>query len=260
MEEVENLWRKLSLSEEEEVGVKIPKLLGVQKTLLPGKFLTHLSVNKEAVHRTFKPLWRTRKPFRIHDMHENKLVFEFENEVDLERVLESEPWTYDKHLVLFQRIDDTTTISSLSFSECSFWVQVHNLPIKSMTPELGMSIGSSISKVVRMADSDENGTIGRSLRVWVSIDVSKPLSRGRKLWEKGEVIGWVSFRYERLPNFCYWCGCLLHEDRDCDVWLGMKDKVSFDKKQFGPWMRAKMEFSSRKPWRSGVGSKWAEHT
>ena len=193
-------------------------------------------------------------------MHENKLVFEFENEVDLERVLESEPWTYDKHLVLFQRIDDTTTISSLSFSECSFWVQVHNLPIKSMTPELGMSIGSFIGKVVRVADSDENGTIGRSLRVWVSIDVSKSLSRGRKLWEKGEVIGWVSFRYERLPNFCYWCGSLLHEDRDCDVWLGMKDKVSFDKKQFGPWMRAEMDFSSCKPWRSGVGSERAKHT
>nr|POE93157.1 hypothetical protein CFP56_40310 [Quercus suber] len=95
--------------------------------------------------------------------------------MDLERVLESEPWTYDKHLVLFQRIDDTTTISSLSFLECSFWVQIHNLPIKSMTTELGISIGSSIGKVVRVVDSDENGTIGHSLWVRVSIDVSKPL-------------------------------------------------------------------------------------
>ena len=60
MEEVENLWRKLSLSEEEEVGLEVPKLPGVQKTLLAGKFLTHRMVNKEAVYRTFKPLWRTR--------------------------------------------------------------------------------------------------------------------------------------------------------------------------------------------------------
>lgn len=50
------------------------------------------------------------------------MVFEFENEMDLERVMEFEPWTYDKHVVLFQRIDDTLTISSLSFTKCNFWV------------------------------------------------------------------------------------------------------------------------------------------
>ena len=260
MEEVENLWRKLSLYEEEEVGFEIPKLPGVQNTLLAGKFLTHHSINKEAVYRTFKPLWRTRKPFCMHNMNKNKMVFKFKNEVDLERVLEFEPWTYDKHLVLFQRIDDTTTISSLSFSECSFWVQIHNLPIKSMTLELGMSIGSSISKVVQVANSDENGIIGRSLRVRVSIDVSKPLSRGRKLWDNGVVFDWVYFRYERLLNFCYRCGSLMHEDRDCDVWLGMTDKASLDKKQFGPWIRAEMDYPSRRPWHSDVGSERAEYS
>ncbi|KAK7845528.1 uncharacterized protein CFP56_009255 [Quercus suber] len=211
-------------------------------------------VNKETVSRTFKPLWRTRKPFLIHDMSENKMVFEFENEVDLERVMEFEPWTYDKHLVLFQRIDDTTTISSLSFTECSFWVQIHKLPIKSMTPELGRSIGSSIGKVVRVAEFEEKGTIGRSLRVRVAIDVSKSLSRGRKLWDNGVAVGWVSFRYERLPNFCYWCGCLLHEDRECDLWLGNKGKTPLEQRQFGPWLRAETDYHFRKPWSSGVGS------
>ena len=72
-----------------------------------------------------------------------------------------------------------------------------------MTPELGKSIGRSIGKVVQVADLEENGTIGHSFRVQVSIDVSKSLSRGRKLWDNGVVVGWVSFCYERLPNLCY---------------------------------------------------------
>ena len=25
---------------------------------------------------------------------------------------------------------------------------------------------------------------------------------------------WVSFKYERLPNICYWCSCLDHDDKD----------------------------------------------
>nr|POF21903.1 putative ribonuclease h protein [Quercus suber] len=250
MEEVESMWQKLSLSADEELGFEVPDSSSVSRSLLAGKFLTHRMINREAVIRTFKPLWRTRKPFRTHEMGENRLVFEFENEVDLERVMEYEPWTYDKHLVLFQRIEDSTTISSLSFTECAFWVQIHNLPIKSMTPDLGLSIGKSIGKVIRVADADENVSIGRALRVRVSIDVSKPLSRGRKLWDKGVGIGWASFRYERLPNFCYWCGSLMHEDRECDLWLSNRNKTSLEKGQFGPWMRADSDVTGRRPWSS----------
>lgn len=50
----------------------------------------------------------------------------------------------------------------------------------------------------------------------------------------------------------------MHEDRDYDLWLGKKDKASLDKKQFGLWMRAEMDYSSRKSWSSEVGSEWVE--
>ena len=35
-------------------------------------------------------------------MGENKLFFDFEEEYDLERVLEHEPWLYDKRLVILE--------------------------------------------------------------------------------------------------------------------------------------------------------------
>lgn len=30
---------------------------------------------------------------------------------------------------------------------------------------------------------------------------------------------WVTFKYERIPNICYWCGCLNHVDKDYDCWI-----------------------------------------
>ena len=30
---------------------------------------------------------------------------------------------------------------------------------------------------------------------------------------------WISFKYERLPNICYWCGCFDHDNKDCEMWL-----------------------------------------
>ena len=52
-----------------------------------------------------------------------------------------------------------------------------------------MSIGNSIGKAVCVAESDDDRVIGRYLRVRVTLDVSKPLSRGRKLKENGVAMG-----------------------------------------------------------------------
>ena len=42
-------------------------------------------------------------------------VFNFEDECDLDRVLKHEPWTYDKHLVVFEKVIANVPISSLTF-------------------------------------------------------------------------------------------------------------------------------------------------
>lgn len=44
--------------------------------------------------------------------------------------------------------------------------------------------------------------------------------------------------YERLPNFCYWCGCLTHHSKDCSDKLNRKGAVHDANPQFGPWLRA----------------------
>ena len=41
------------------------------------------------------------------------------------------------------------------------------------------------------------------MRVRVIIDISKPLSRGRKITLYDDSVCWVSFKYERLSNLCY---------------------------------------------------------
>ena len=76
------------------------------------------------------------------------------------------------------------------------------------------------------------------MRVRVTLDVYQPLCRGRVIkLEDGEKI-WVSFKYERLPNICYWCGCLDHGDKDCDIWIQSRGTLQVSSQQFGAWLRA----------------------
>ena len=65
-------------------------------------------------------------------------------------------------------------------------------------------------------------------RVRVEIDIMKPLCRDRKIsWDQsGE--GWAMFMYECLPNICYWCGLVLHDDKDCDLWLNNRGLLQIE--------------------------------
>ena len=79
---------------------------------------------------------------------------------------------------------------------------------------------------------------GNFIRVKVSIDITMPLCRGRIIKLKDDKQVWVSFKYERLPNICYWCGRLTHNDKDCEIWIESEGTLRNDQKEFGPCLRA----------------------
>ena len=49
--------------------------------------------------------------------------------------------------------------------------------------------------------------------------------------ENGEKV-WVKFKYERLPNVCFWCGHLNHSDKNCELWIDSKGTLTSEQQQF----------------------------
>lgn len=64
-------------------------------------------------------------------MGEKKVLFQFEDEKDLDRVLLLGPWSFDKHLVVLHKLGEGEAINKLKFRRALFWVQIHGLPIMS---------------------------------------------------------------------------------------------------------------------------------
>ena len=52
--------------------------------------------------------------------------------------------------------------------------------------------------------------------------------------------------YERLPNICYWCGSISHDEKDCSLWLCSKGTLKLDDQQFGLWIRASLFNQTKK--------------
>ena len=241
MEDMSGMWENFHLNDREEVPFEFGPEEEIEQFYLAARFMTSRVLNIESVVRTFKPLWRAAHGFTARDMGNNMLVFAFEDVSDLERVLQSEPWSYDKHLVSFQRVEADTSISEMDCQWVSFWVQIHNLPVRRMNHETASALGGTLGMVEKVVESEEERGREGCMRVRVKVDISKPLCRGRKARLFAGKETWISFKYERLPNFCYWCGLLTHGDRDCEKWLRSKGTLRREDQQYGAWLRASVE-------------------
>ena len=73
-----------------------------------------------------------------------------------------------------------------------------NLLLACMCQKVGYQLGATVRDVEDVETNEEGFGWGEFLRVWIKLDLSKPIPRGRKLKIQGETI-WVNFKYERLP-------------------------------------------------------------
>lgn len=208
------------------------------KYLLAATFFTGRVLSMEAIARTFKLLWHIKKGFEVPDMGDHRVLFVFTEDSDVDNVLVGEPWSFNKNLVVLKRVRSHTEVKSLVFDRACFWLQVHDLPLGILKTRVAKEIVSAAGEVVQSKENSDEYEGSNFVHVRVSIDIKKPLSRGRKIGKSNGEESWASFKYERFPNLCYWCGCLTHQDRDCSLWQRRKGTLREGNQKFGSWLHA----------------------
>ena len=207
------------------------------KNCLVMKVLSRRSIMLEALRKNIRMLWKPNKSLQLSVIGDDLFLAEFEDERDKRRVMDMRPWHYEKQLVLLKEFDGEKDPKDMMLKWSPFWVQIYNLPLKSRTRETGKAIGASLGQVLDVDVEDIGVQWGRCLRVRVEIGVTRKLIRGRKINIEKEEARWVQFKYERLPNFCYKCGLLEHDQRECSESMGFGKGDEKDELQYGAWMR-----------------------
>lgn len=85
-------------------------------------------------------------------------------------------------------------MKSLVFDRAFFWLQVQDLPLGSLKTRVAKEIVSIAGKVVQSKENSDKYEGSNFVRVRVSIDITKPLSRGRKIGKSNGEEGWASFK------------------------------------------------------------------
>ncbi|XP_058726827.1 uncharacterized protein LOC131598223 [Vicia villosa] len=237
-------WKDFSLSKEEEEGVVVGEgeLFedeSLQRTLA-GKLWTESNFNSRAFKSTMLNAWKLKHTVEVQDLNKNLFIFKFSSKRDMEYVLKTGPWSFDRALLVLKRISGEEQPSDLDLHFSSFWVRIYDLPLilrsETMARKLGNIIGTFEEMDVREAHRN-----GRFMRLKVNMDLKEPLKHGTIVSFKDKKIR-VHFKYERLPIFCFICGRMGHQIKDCEAVEELNDEGFEDIEEqdlaFGQWLRA----------------------
>ncbi|KAL9427045.1 hypothetical protein AB3S75_033767 [Citrus x aurantiifolia] len=240
-EELIRRCRAIKLSDEEEGRVSFKskmKATGekIVAGCLIGKVMHMRGVSIEGLKSVMQRVWRTSREVKIEGLGDNVFMFKFGTEADKRSILMGGPWHFDRALIVLTEPAGIGDVKKQKFNHVSFWVQIHDVPIMCMSKEMALELGNVIGKVEEIETDATWECFGQFLRLRISVDVTKPLKKLIELEQEGEDEEDIPMRVmcERLPDFCFCCGRIGHQYRECVHYKSQ----SKDEMPYGPWLKA----------------------
>ena len=206
-EELEQMWGKLSLTEAEQTEVVLDEewleeVKEVERNCLVGKLVLNRRINLEVMKNVLSSIWKLSYGMSIREVGCRLFIFHFEENLEKERVLLRQPWSFNKSLQVLGNFEGHEKPEEVKLQWCPFRVQIHGLPLGLMTAKIGTVLGESIGDVEEVDVDEEQMAWGCYLCVRVAINISKPLKTGRKIAVEGKDSMLAVFKYEKLFDFC----------------------------------------------------------
>lgn len=114
---------------------------------LVGSFMTSRKINFLAMQDTLASVWRPVKGVFMEETSiHNIFLFKFFHDLDMQRVLDEGPWTFNQQVLLLKKLDKGEQIHSIKLSELFIWLQVYDLPVGYNSESIHSSIGNYVGR------------------------------------------------------------------------------------------------------------------
>ncbi|KAJ4822893.1 hypothetical protein Tsubulata_045426 [Turnera subulata] len=208
----------------------------ISKNYLLGRIISGKFFGLGYIKSTLKKVWGCKGNLEVTGKGSNIFLFQFEKEEDKLGVVAGTPWFFSNcHIVVKEWLPHMAW-EHVELGKSCMWIQVHGLPLQFMNEENALAIGNSFGGLLDSDMSLERILAPESfIRLKVALWIDRPLPTGFTMAEC-----WVRFKYEQLPECCWFCGRLGHSMTRCPF-KGPNDRPAvFDipEKGFGPWLRA----------------------
>ncbi|KAK1621231.1 hypothetical protein QYE76_026748 [Lolium multiflorum] len=153
-------------------------------------------------------------------------------------------------VVLLKDYAGSVRPSDMVFDTMDVWI-VLDVPMDMMNMLYGRLIGDWVGKYISVEVDQDGIAWGKELRIRLEVRADHPLPRGVSMKEKDDDKEgtWFDLKYEKIPHFCFDCGCIVHPPDGSPA-------ENSEWKQWGEWLRASPRINQKPsvPARSSVSS------
>lgn len=215
---------------------------------LVGRFLTSRPINFNAMEHTLAALWQPFEQVSVRREEGDRYVFQFYHSVDVQRVLDMRPCTFNNHLLVLEKLEGFSHPSEVPLTHVPFWIQVHGLPSGFFSERVVTRIGNELGVFMESDPYNFLGPRRAYVRLRYKHDLSAPIHKSLRMRKSDGAWFTATFAYERAPSFCFICGLFDHTEKFCRELLKFGNAPVVRK--FGPELRA----NHRRP--QSLGSRW----
>lgn len=95
-------------------------------------------------------VWKLKGKVKIKEAGSNLFIFEFQETLDLLKVQEGHPWSFDRNLLCLSKFDGKLAQNQVIFTKEPMWVQMHNVPLGMINKFCGEDLGKVMGEVIEL--------------------------------------------------------------------------------------------------------------
>jgi hypothetical protein len=188
-------------------------------------FLSVIGIPSRQLVSYMKNVWRIRGTVDSLQLADKCFVLEFSEVGDFEHVTKGGPWRFQGDAVLVRALEQNEDPNEVEFEVLAIWAQFADIPFYLLSKQLARKLENKLGHLISIDNHARGNLNHKILRARVAIPIAHPLQRWITLEDEfsdEEVLATVL--YERLPNFCLYCGVIGHEERNYDLPAAIRRK------------------------------------
>ncbi|MBA0872368.1 hypothetical protein Goshw_012404, partial [Gossypium schwendimanii] len=148
---------EISLIEEElvQLSVKSSLVIPSDKSALLCFIWTKKSYNLDSFRAQLKSIWKIKKKFDIEVEGQNLFLISFENEDDMEIIMEGRPWLFKRQLIIFDRLVEPIERRRFVLFFFPFWLKIGPCLLECDKKDLMHTIGLTFGGMIRLEVKEE---------------------------------------------------------------------------------------------------------
>lgn len=141
--------------------------------VLVGEFLTRKYYKLQCYAECYCISVASLEGMEIHDLRGFRYSSMFYHKLDLEKVIDRGPWSFEQAILVFHHMKENEEPHLVALKEAEMLVQVYDIPRGLLSKNILKSVGESIGRYAKSDLANFDGTWKSYVRVKVVLNIEK---------------------------------------------------------------------------------------